>query len=131
MDKQKDILKNKEAFGEAPGYGFTVPEGYFDQLQKDIENKTISKKETGRLRPFPVKTWISVAALLACILIPLSMWMTQRTHPSISALDQTLELIDTETLENEYLASFAFQDEIPNEILENLDENTILNELIN
>lgn len=88
--------------------GFTVPTGYFDNLQKEIISQTVSEPKV-----IPIKksktAWMSYAAA-ACIAILISLFalfpQTQSNENSVANISTTIDALSTEEI-IDYLAFYS------------------------
>jgi len=88
--------------------GFTVPTGYFDNLQKEIISQTVSEPKV-----IPIKksktAWMSYAAA-ACIAILISLFalfpQTQSNENSVANMSTSIDALPTEEI-IDYLAFYS------------------------
>lgn len=128
--------------------GFKTPNGYFENFETNVLKEIETSEKTQKVIPlFPKKYFGYAAAIAACLIIGFSIFNNKTTLTNLDALqlaaidtyieegNLNMDLYDlTSFIDDEDINEINFEDKqfsdnaLENYILENVDEETLINE---
>jgi len=108
-------MKHTENHNEKK-HPFTVPDGYFDQLTRDIQAR-VSEKPATRWMPAPALRW-SLAGVAAAIIVAIVVWMPGKNEASPE--EMLAEVSDEDLIA--YLETMSIEED---ELIEMVPEESV------